>query len=114
VEADYFRVCGLLNIIRQRRAIEPLTRRSPDPNDGVRDLILVKCYGGKMGRAIAMSVNTKSSSPTMYEFMGDVGHAVHAFIINSMGSSLPGVKRDSFYYKTCVTASDLGGYSVLS
>ena len=113
MEADYFRVCGLLNIIRQRRAIEPLTRRAPDPEDGVRDLILVKCYGGKMGRTIAMSVDTKMSSPH-YEIEGDVGHAVHAFIINSMGSSLPGGKRDSFYYKTCVTASDLGGYSVLS
>lgn len=68
-----------------------------------------------MGRAIAMSVDTKISSPQPhYEFEGDVGHGVHAFIINSMGSSLPGGKRDSFYYKTCVTASDLGGYSVLS
>ena len=113
MEADYFRLCGLLKIIRQRRAIEPLTRRAPDPEDGVRDLILVKCYGGKMGRTIAMSVDTKMSSPH-YEVEGDVGHAVHAFIINSMGSSLPGVKRDSFYYKTCVTANDLGGYSVLS
>ena len=66
-----------------------------------------------MGRAIAMSVDTKVSSPT-YEFEGDVGHAAHAFIINSMGSSLPKVKRDSSYYKSTVTARDLGGYSVLS
>ena len=68
-----------------------------------------------MGRAIAMSVDTKISWPNQphYEIEGDVGHASHAFIINSMGSSLPKVKRDSDYYKSTVTARDLGGYSVL-
>ena len=92
-----------------------MSRCAPDPDDddGVRDLILVKCYGGEMGRAIAMRVNTNSSSPK-YEFEGDAGHGVHAFIVNSMGSSLPAVKRDSCYYKSTVTARDLGGYSMLS
>ena len=110
VEADYFRLCGLLKIIRQRRSVEPMSRRAPDPDDddGVRDLILVKCYGGEMGRAIAIRVNTKSSSPK-YEFEGDAGQGVHAFIVNSMGSSLPEVKRDPYYYKSTVTARDLGG-----
>jgi len=110
VEADYFRLCGLLKIIRQRRSVEPMSRRAPDPedDDGVRDLILVKCYGGEMGRAVAMRVNTKSSSPK-YEFEGDTGVGLHASVINSMGSSLPEVKRDPYYYKSTVTARELGG-----
>ena len=110
VEADYFRLCGLLKLVRQRMAVEPMARipqGSEDVDDGVRDLLFVKCYSGEMGRAVAVRVNTRSSLPK-YEIEGDAGHGVHAFIVNSMGTSLPEVKRDPYYYKSTVQSRDLG------
>ena len=58
--------------------------------------------------------NAIESAPSLpkYEIEGDAGHGVHAFIINSMGSSLPEVKRDPYYYKSTVQSRDLVGNSI--
>ena len=58
-------------MVRQRRAVEPMARIPPDSedcDDGVRDLLLVKCYSGEMGRAVAVRVNTRSRGAIQWHF----------------------------------------------